>query len=343
MKLTTHYLGLPLKNPVLVGASSLTYQADTLLEMEEAGAAAIVMHSLFEEQIAPTRWVGYEGLSATSDDRSPESKRFPLSPKRYLQQLEKLKGCLKIPVIGSLNGIHPGPWLALAGQMADHGADALELNLYDHPADAAETGEAVERRALEIVARVVRYAKVPLAVKLSPFYSSLPAFVGRLEAAGATGVVLFNRFIQTDLDLASWSYRPTTGSVGRDGFLMRLRWISLLHGRTGLDLCLSGGVRSASEVLKAVVAGANTVQVVSLLKGGPPALRALLAEMAEGIAGGAPATLEEVHGALSFARNANINEVTRSGYLRSLQAFATEEGFLRPDARLDEAADEASR
>ncbi len=263
MNLSTQYLGLHLKNPIVAGASPLSFSLEMAKRLEEAGAAAIVMHSLFEEQLS--------GL--------PQQSLAPyhFTPEQYIQHLRALKRELSIPVIASLNSVREGAWVRYAQYMQDAGADALEINLYYLPRTDNESSSIVEQRAFQIVRLVRQFVSIPIAVKLSPWITSLPQFAHRLEEAGASGLVLFNRFVQPDIDIKTFKTIPKLDLTTPEDLLIRLHWLAALHSRTRLDLSASGGVHGANDVIKAIVAGARSVQLVStLMLNGPDHIKTLL-------------------------------------------------------------------
>ena len=250
MDLSTTYLGMRLPHPLMPGASPLVDDLDVVRRLEDAGAAAIVMHSVFEEQIA-----GRPGMRGG----------FVVRADRYLEQLRQLKAAVGVPVIGSINGTAPGEWIDYARQIQDAGAGALEMNFYHVATDAEESGVAVEARLLEIVRARQGTVTIPLAVKLAPFFSSLPHLAGQLAQAGADGLVLFNRFFQPEIDPEMLDAVPRLRPSNPDDLLLRTRWIAILSGQRALSLALSGGVLGGLEAVKAVLAGAHAVQIVTAL------------------------------------------------------------------------------
>jgi dihydroorotate dehydrogenase (fumarate) len=243
MDLTTRYLGLTLKHPFMPGASPLDDELDTVLRLEDAGASAIVMHSLFEEEIAT----------------------YAPATDRYLEQLMRIKRRVSVPVIASLNGTTAAGWLRYASLIQQGGADALELNFYHVSTDLTEDSAAVERRVVDIVAVVKESIAIPLAVKLSPFYSALPCMAAQLDRIGVDGLVLFNRFYQPDIDPETRELSMTLKYSDSSELLLRLRWLAILSGRVRASLAATGGVHEPLDAVKAVLAGAHAVQMVSAL------------------------------------------------------------------------------
>jgi dihydroorotate dehydrogenase (fumarate) len=265
MNLSTKYLGLELKNPVIIGASPLSFSVEMAHRLEDAGAAAIVMHSLFEEQL--------------DDKLTPPDKKIPyhFSPDQYVQHLRLLKKELKIPVIASLNSVREGAWVRYAQYLQDAGADALEINLYFLPRTDNDSSSVVEQRAFQIIRLVRQFVSIPIAVKLSPYITSLPQFAHRLEDAGATGLVLFNRFIQPDLDVRNFKTISRLDLSNSSELPLRLHWLAALYSRTRMNLSASGGVHTPDDLVKVLVAGANTAQIVSaVLLNGPEQIGTLL-------------------------------------------------------------------
>jgi dihydroorotate dehydrogenase (fumarate) len=269
--LSTTYLGLKLKNPLVISASPLSKNIDKARKLEEAGASAIVMYSLFEEQIIHESLELDHYLTRGTDSFAeamsylPDGGMYSVGPEKYLNQVAGLKKALNIPVIGSLNGVSKGGWTKYAKQIQDAGADALELNIYYLPTDLDLTAQELENAQVELVAEVRAAISIPLAVKLSPFYTALPNFARRVVEAGANGLVLFNRFYQPDFDLNELKIVPSLDlSVSADRRLP-LRWISILYGKINTDFALTSGVHSAIDMLKAMMAGAKVAMIASEL------------------------------------------------------------------------------
>lgn len=328
MDLSTTYLGLNLPHPLMAGASPLSDELDGVRRLEDAGASAIVLRSLFEEQI--TRELEgtihhmdiHAGAHAEALSYFPDPGDFRLGPQAYLEHLEKVKAAVSIPVIASLNGITPGGWLDYARLLQQVGADALELNVYYLPTDPAEDGAGVEARTLEAVRVVRREVAIPITVKLSPFFSSPIHFARQLSDAGANGLVLFNRFLQPDLDLENLEVVPKLHLSTSAELLLRVRWLALIHGRVRADLAVSGGVHTAQDALKAVMAGASAVQVVSaLMQRGVEHLGRLRQGMEEWLDLHEYASLKQAHGSLSHARTPNPQALARANYMRILQGW----------------------
>ena len=328
MDLSTTYLGLNLAHPLMVGASPLVDDLDTVKRLEDAGASALVMHSLFEEQITREQ----EGtlldmeLHAESNAEAlsyfPTPDEFRLGPEKYLEQLLRIKQAVAMPVIGSLNGITPAGWLHYGKLMEQAGADALELNVYYLATDPAESAAAVEKRTLDLVRSLKAEVKIPLAVKLSPFFSSLAHFAVELEGAGADGLVLFNRFFQPDIDPEALEAAPSLQLSSSQDLLLRLRWLALLHGHLKGSLAVTGGVHTGQDALKAVMAGASAVQMVSaLLLHGPARLSQARAELAEWLEEHEYESLQQALGSMSLQKCPNPQAFTRANYMRILNGW----------------------
>lgn len=322
LDLRTQYLGLDLANPFIVGASPLVYNLETVKELEASGAAAITMPSLFEEQIVRETVKGFPTNGALSTGDPVDGNAFPLHPELYLEHLSRLKQAVSIPVMASLNGIHLGTWITYARRMEEAGADAIELNLYFTPGAHKQESKEIEDRHLEIVRSVREQLSIPLAVKINAGYTSIAKFVDSLEKAGASGVVLFNSFFQPDIDIENVAYEERAHLSEPNALLLRTRWAATLHGRTALDLCLNGGVKSPEDAIKAFMAGASTVQIVSfLLTNGPGFMTAMIDIFSEWMELHAYPSVESIRGLLSFKDIGDPESLTRAGYLRSLLSW----------------------
>jgi dihydroorotate dehydrogenase (fumarate) len=328
MDLRTTWLGLELPHPLVVGASPICDDLDLVRRSVDAGAAAIVMHSLFEEQIelenATHAAVEAHGLSfAEAASYLPRPSDFVLGPDAYLEQIGKLKRAVDVPVIASLNGVTSSGWLHYARLIEEAGADALELNVYAAAHDPLESGGLVEERVVRMVEHVVRETRLPVAVKLAPFWTSLGHFAQRLELAGARGLVLFNRFYQPDIDPEALDVSLTLRLSDPTELLLRLRWLALLSGRTQVELAASGGVHSGIDALKAVMAGAHTVQMVSaLLQHGPEHLTKVRDELARWLEEHEYASLAQARGSMDLAHCPQPETYERGNYVKILQGYA---------------------
>ncbi|MGH9365448.1 MAG: dihydroorotate dehydrogenase-like protein [Thermoanaerobaculia bacterium] len=328
MDLSTTYLGLRLPHPLMPGASPLAADLDVVRRLEDAGAAAIVMHSLFEEQIVAEELAQYMAVEARAESHAearsylPDPRIFSLGTHDYLEHIVRLKDAVSVPVIASLNGKTPASWIEYARLIEQAGADALEINIYHLATDPLETGEYVEARTIDVVAAVRDAVHLPLAVKLSPFYSSLANLARRLEQVGADGLVLFNRFYQPDIDVDNLEVVPRLQLSSPTELLLRLRWIAIFSGRYKGSLAVSGGVHNGLDAIKAVMAGAHAVQMVSaLLRRGPEALIRVRHEMERWLTEHGYESLEQMQGSMSHQRSPDPGALERANYMRVLQSW----------------------
>jgi dihydroorotate dehydrogenase (fumarate) len=328
MNLSTEYLGLSLKNPFVPGASPLGHDVSTIRHLEDCGAAAIVLPSLFEEQIALEKQARESHIDAHMEGFAeattylPEVDDFDKSSDEYLRLIQDAKQAVDMPIIASLNGITPGGWVTHARLLEQAGADALELNYYDLPSDPDETGYDVELRALELVRAVRSEVDIPLAVKLSPFFSSLPNFAKRLVADGANGLVLFNRFYQPDIDIEELDVKPTLELSTRPELRLRLRWLAILSSRLDTSFAATGGVHWAADAIRAIMAGATVVQMVScLLRFGPEHLKVIIAEFTDWLETHEYESANQLRGAMNLRNSPDPTGFERANYLRILQGW----------------------
>ena len=329
--ITTKYLGLDLANPLVASASPLTGKLDTLVQLEEAGASAVVLPSLFEEQIEHDSWAVhdlYEYGSAISPEAFggyvPEMEGYNTGPEHYLELLAKAKDNLTIPVIASLNGMSPGGWTRYARTMQEAGADALELNVYRVATDIDMTGSEIEKSYIELVTDVRESIDIPLAVKISPYFSSLASMCRRLVEAGADGLVLFNRFYQPDINLDELKVKPDIVLSSPVNLRLPLRWTAILRGRLDASIATSSGVHTGEDVVKLLLAGADVTQMASaLLKYGPSHLATVLFEMESWFSEREYTSIEQGKGSLSQASSADPEAFERTNYMRSLVTYSS--------------------
>ena len=328
MDLSTDYLGFKLPHPLMPGASPLVEDLDTVRRLEDAGAAAIVMESLFEEQIVAEQGVLHDHLDAHAESfaeaRSylPAPNEFHFGPEEYLHQISRIKQVVRIPVIASLNGSTRGGWLHHARQMEQAGADALELNVYAPVTDPGTSGAAVEQEAVDLVAALRAEVGIPLAVKLSPFYSSFAHVARRIDVAGANGLVIFNRFYQPDIDVEELEVARSLHLSDSHELLLRLRWLAVLSGRIDASLAVTGGVHTALDAIKAVMAGAHAVQMVSaLLRHGPEHLTRVRDGIAAWLEQHEYASLRQMRGSMSLERCPDPRSYERANYMHILQSW----------------------
>jgi len=328
MNLATTYLGLPLRNPLVVGASPFCDNLAAAVQLEQAGAAAIVMRSLFEEQIGLEQRALVHYTESVADSHSEAASYFPrfdeyqLVPDHYLRQLERLKATLTIPVIASLNGCQTGGWIDYARRIETAGADALELNLYQLVTDPTLAPDQVEGLLIETARNVVNTVRIPVAVKLSPFHTSLPYFAHAVQDSGVAGLVLFNRFYQPDFNIEDLAASPTLRLSDSGELLLRLRWLAILSPQLRCSLAATGGVHTGDDLVKALLAGADAVQVVSvLLKNGPQAITTLLEELQCWMATHEYESVAQFRGAMNHRRCPDPAAFERANYLRILQSW----------------------
>jgi dihydroorotate dehydrogenase (fumarate) len=327
--LTTSYMGLNLKNPLVCSASPLGQDLHTLCRMEEAGAGAIVLHSLFEEQIHRAgedldRVLEY-GAESVPEALSffPDMADYNLGPDGYLEHIREAKMLLGVPLIASLNGASLGGWVRFARDIEQAGADALELNIYFIPTDPALTSAAVEDRYVEIVRAVRDNVRLPLAVKIGPFFSAPAAFACRLGEAGANALVLFNRFYQPDFDLALLEIRPSLSLSTQAELLLRLHWVAILYGRIKADLAVTGGVHSGGDIVKAMMAGARAAMTTSaLLQHGVGRLETMLSGLTAWMEENEYTSIRQMRGSMSLRSIGDPAAFERGNYMRVLGSYS---------------------
>ena len=328
MDLSTQYCGLALKNPIVPSAGPLSHTLDGMKRLEDNGAAAIVMYSLFEEQIAHElmeldHYLSYGTESfAEALTYFPESADYNLGPEEYVELLHKAKGALGIPVIGSLNGVSTGGWVKFAKKIEEAGADALELNVYYIPTDQKLSGTDVEDRYFEVLHAVKATVKIPVAMKLSPFFSSMANMATRLDQAGADGLVLFNRFYQPDIDLETLSVTPNVNLSTSQSMRLPLRWVAILHGRIKASLAATSGIHTAQDVLKMLMAGADvTMMCSSLLRNGPQHIRTVLTELDQWMLEHEYVSVRQMRGSMSQKSIADPAAFERANYMKALNSY----------------------
>jgi dihydroorotate dehydrogenase (fumarate) len=326
--LRTTYLGLNLEHPVVPSASPLSKNVDAIIQLEDAGASAVVMYSLFEEQISlegqALDFFLNHGAESFPEALSylPDLQRYNISPDAYLELIARAKRATRIPIIASLNGVTTGGWIEHAKLIEQAGADALELNVYTLPGDLNLSGADVEGRLLEVVREVRANVNLPLAVKLAPFYSALPNLAMQLSMAGADALVLFNRFYQPDIDLETLEATPALRLSTSDELRLRLRWLAMLSGRVPLDLAVTGGVHTYLDALKGLFCGARVTMIASeLLECGLPRLRQIVTGMGDWLEVHGYARLEESIGSLSHRHLTDPSAYERANYLKVLDSW----------------------
>lgn len=328
MDLSTHYLGLKLKNPIVPSAGPFSRTLDSMKRLEDAGASAIVMYSLFEEQIAHETSELFHYLSYGTESFAealtyfPDIHQYNLGPEEYIELLHRAKHSLEIPVIASLNGISVGGWISYAKKLEEAGADAIELNIYYIPTDPVLSGSDVEDRYLEVVHAVKRTVAIPIAVKLSPFFSALSNMARRLENAGADGLVLFNRFYQPDIDIDGLEVRPNIILSTPQAMRLPLRWIAILHGRVRANLAATGGIHTHEDVLKLLMAGADVTMMCSaLLQHGPNHITEVLHSIESWMIEHEYLSVQQMKGSMSQRSVADPSAFERANYMKALNTY----------------------
>jgi len=329
--LTTTYLGLPLKNPLIASSSPLCEYVDNLRQMEDAGIAAVVLHSLFEEQITLESVDLDSSLSFGTESFAealsyfPEMGDYNLGPEGYLDHIRAAKAAVDIPVIASLNGYSSGGWIRYARAIENAGADALELNIYHLATDPDVTGEEVESMYIRLVDNVSSSIRIPVAIKLSPFFSATANICRRLSQAGAKGLVLFNRFYQPDVDLENLEIVPNLVLSSQEEMRLRLRWVAMLHGQVDADLAVTGGVHTARDVLKCVLVGANAAMMTSaLLKYGIGHAVSVLRDLRERMEMQEFDSIDQIRGSMNRESVSDPAAFERANYMKVLRSYALE-------------------
>lgn len=328
MDLTAHYLGLTLKSPIIAGAGPLTSKLDNIRRFEDLGAGAVVLPSLFEEQIQQEQQL-IDRLETTGADSYAEAltyfpapESYGIGPADYLETIHSAAQAVDMPVVASLNGVTDEGWILYARQMEEAGAAAIELNIYFIPTATDLTGREVEDRYSCILGTVKRAVKIPVAVKLSPYFSAMGNMAARLVAAGADGLVLFNRFYEPDISLAGLTLLPNLELSTASEIRLPLLWIGVLSGRLGASLAASTGVESADEVIKYLLAGADVVMTTSaLLKHGVGYMKVLLDGVADWLAARGLNTIESIRGRMSQRSLPDADAFARANYIRILQGY----------------------
>ena len=330
MDLTTTYLGLKLKNPLVASASPLSEKVETVKKLEEAGIAAIVMYSLFEEQIIHESMELDHYLDYGTDSYAealtylPDIGRYSIGPDKYLSHLKQVKEAVDIPVIGSLNGVSAGAWVEYARKIEAAGADALELNIYYLPFETNLTSEDLEDTYVNFVSQVRSKINIPLAVKIGPYFTGVGNVCSKLVQAGADGLVLLNRFYQPDFDLEDLETTPNLVLSTSQELRLPLRWIALLYGRVKTDFALTTGVHNAEDVLKAMMAGARVAMLASaLLRHGPERVSEILADLENWMKAHDYTSIQQMQGSMSEQSTHNPRALRRSNYIKVLNSFTS--------------------
>ncbi len=326
--LSTNYLGIKLKNPLVVSPSPLCDNIDNIKKMEDRGASAVVLHSLFEEQITLLSQELDSNLTYGSESFAeaityfPDVGDFRMGPEAYLEHIQKAKQSVSIPIIGSLNGVSKGGWVEYAKKIQEAGADALELNIYFIPTDPNMTSDYVSNMYVELVKEIRKEVSIPLAVKIGPYFSSLPNVAKRLAEAGANALVFFNRFYQPDFDLDNLEVVPHINLSTSNTLLLRLRWVAILYGRIPVDFAITGGVHTAEDVVKSMMAGAKVAMMTSaLLKYGIPHLTTVLKKLEQWLDEHEYDSIETMQGSMSQKSVAEPTAFERANYMHALTRY----------------------
>jgi dihydroorotate dehydrogenase (fumarate) len=329
INLSTKYLGLKLKSPLVASSSPLCKDLTTLRKLEDAGAAAVVLESLFEEQIMiesndldRNLWQSAD-VSAEAQGYYPNFDTYNLGPEKYLEHISQAKKALGIPVIASLNGVSKGGWIDYAKQMAQAGADALELNVYFVPTDIKQSANDIENMYFDLVEAVTASVKIPVAVKIGPFFSSMGNMALKLEKAGADGLVMFNRFYQPDFDLEALDVVPNLVLSRSNELKLRLHWVAILCGKIKADMAITGGVHTVEDVLKSMAAGGKVAMLTSaLLEQGIGHLKTLESGVRDWLEAHEYNSIEQMQGSLSQKNVAHPAAFERANYVKVLNSYA---------------------
>jgi dihydroorotate dehydrogenase (fumarate) len=328
MNLTTGYLGFKLRTPLVPSASPLSEKIDNIKRMEDAGAPAVVFHSLFEEQVRrdhhDLQYYLDQGTESYAESLSyfPDRAEFKVGPEAYLEHIAQAKAAVDIPVIGSLNGTTFGGWMKYAQQIEQAGADALELNIYSIPSDPEVSGADIETSYLTILASIKAQLKIPVAVKLSPYFTNFAQFARRADSNGANALVLFNRFYQPDIELETLEISPNVLLSTPMAMRLPMRWIAMLYGRIGANLAATSGIHRATDALKMLMAGADVTMLCSiLLRRGIEHIRVIEREMREWMEEHEYESVEQLKGSMSQKNCPDPSAFERAQYMRALTTF----------------------
>jgi dihydroorotate dehydrogenase (fumarate) len=328
MDLTTNYMGLKLKNPIVPSASPMSEKIETVKQMEDAGAAAVVVYSLFEEQI--TQEANALDFYLTQNEESfaealsyfPHESEYRTGPEEYLNHISKLKSACDIPIIGSLNGVSVGGWIKYAQNIEEAGADALELNVYYIPTDINVPGSQIEQIYVNNLIAVKESVKIPVAIKLSPYFSSMANMAKKLDDVGANGLVLFNRFYQPDFDLEKLEVVPNLSLSSKWEMRLPLRWISILYGKVKASLAATSGIHDYEDVIKVIMAGADVAQIASeILRNGTDRITIMLECIQRWMEENEYSSLEMMKGSMSQKSVAEPAAFERANYMKMLNSY----------------------
>jgi dihydroorotate dehydrogenase (fumarate) len=326
--LSTTYLGLKLKNPLVASSSPLAKDLANIKKFEDAGVSAIVLHSLFEEQINAESLELDRFLSSQTESYAealnyfPDMTRYNIGPDAYLEHIQKCKETVRIPIIASLNGVSAGGWVRYARLMQEAGADALELNIYLLPTDAEVSGEKIEQNYVDLVRHVMANVRIPVAVKFGPYFSSIPNFCRKLDQTGVDGLVMFNRFYQPDFDLETLEVKPNLFLSDSNTLLLRLHWVALLHGHIRADMAVTGGVHTVYGLLKSMMAGAKVAMSTScLLRYGIDYAAQIIQDLREWMEEHEYESIQQMQGSMSVKHVTNAGVFERANYMKVLSSY----------------------
>lgn len=328
MNLTTNYLGMCLKNPIVASSSPLSHSVDSIRRLEDAGAAAVVMYSLFEEQIGFDSYYIDQHLTQGIDSYAesisyfPDMQTYNVGPDEYVNLIRRAKEAVNIPIVGSLNGTSVGGWTDYATLIEEAGADAIELNVYYLPTSTEITGLEIEALYLDILSSVRQVVTIPVAVKLSPFFSSIANMASRLNEHGADGLVLFNRFYQPDFDLENLEVAPRLVLSNSNDLRLPLRWVAILYGRLNADLAITSGIHTSQDVIKGLMAGAKVTMMASeLLQNGVRRISQVLNELVSWLQEHEYESVAQMIGSMSQKHCAEPAAFERANYMKMLQSY----------------------
>ncbi|KYC45653.1 MAG: dihydroorotate dehydrogenase 2 [Candidatus Methanofastidiosum methylothiophilum] len=326
--LSTNYMGLKLKNPIVASSSYLWEDSKNIKKAEKSGAAAVVLHSLFEEQLEIEQEELNKFLLQGTESYAeaityfPEIKEFKFAPDEYVELIKEVKSNSEIPIIGSLNGVSDGGWIKYAKKIEDAGADALELNIYFIPTDISLNSEKIEENYSNLVKSVKQKIKIPLAVKLSPYFTSTPHFLKSIEKAGADAFVIFNRFYQPDIDTQNLEIKPNLVLSTSEELRLRLRWAAIMYGKVNPDIAITGGVHTGNDVIKTIMAGAKVSMMTSaLIKNEIEHITKVLSEINEWLLMNDYKSIKSIHGLMSQEKVLEPSAYERANYMKTLGSY----------------------
>ncbi|MEN6377971.1 MAG: dihydroorotate dehydrogenase-like protein [Methanofastidiosum sp.] len=326
--LSTSYMGLNLKNPIVASPSYLWEDPSNIKKAEKSGAAAVVLHSLFEEQLEIEQMELNRFLLQGTESYAealtyfPEIKEFKFAPDEYIELVKEVKASSEIPIIGSLNGVSDGGWIKYAQKIEQAGADGLELNIYYIPTDISTNSEKIEENYYNLVKSVKQKIRIPLAVKLSPYFTSTPNVLKNIEKAGADAFVIFNRFYQPDIDIQNLEITPNLVLSNSDELRLRLRWAAIMYGKVKPDIAITGGVHTGSDVIKSIMAGANVSMMTSaLIKNGIGHIEKVLTEVTEWLSKNDYKSIKSIQGLMSQEKVLEPSAYERANYMKTLGSY----------------------